>query len=638
MNASGQTHTIGANLTGPSNQFLGRIAQVLFLDGESIQDSSHAIGDFGANETFGTNGSVWIAKANSSMAGYASTAGGNSFCLSSDIGDGTDDSSNNNNFTATSLSDAANGSDDSPSDPHALFSALHKSQVTVTLSEGGRRASLAAGTGWLSVTRLVPSTGKYYVEFLANTVTGGNMALGVCNPNSEQDGSPRASGFLHWEADGTRYLDGSSTGSDVTAWSATHVIGLGINMDDKQLALYENDGSVGSTVGFAANVDGSYGVLLYLGNLSSSGAQDATLIIDSSDMTHGLPAGYSTLKTQSLTAPTTQGADVFQTLIYSGNNTNNRDITGAGFKPDLLWSAIRNSGSVNNKLIDSSRGVSTVVASNSNGTETTELGLDSFQSDGIRIDNAADANGTGNNYVAWLWKGNNGTTASNGNGSITTTVQVASEGHFSIGTFTGTGSNATLGHGLAGAPGFVTIKRRNGNDAWYSWMSGMGGTHYATLDTADAVATGSTAVYTSAPTSTVVNAGTIFGAGTYVMYCWRSVPGFCHIDTYLGNGSTDGPIINLGFRPRWIMIKSASVAGNWVCFDTVRDTVQPLSNYIQMNDPAVETTSGIDIDALAGGVRIKVGHSHVNQSDKTYCFFAMADVVSGFNLPPIPGK
>ena len=637
MNASGQTHTIGANLTGPSNQFLGKITQVLFLDGESIQDSSYAIGDFGANETVGTNGSVWVAKRNYIMANYATTAGGNSFCLSADIGDGTDDSSNTNNFTPTSMSDSANGSNDSPSDPHPLYSVLHKSAVTATLSEGGRRASLAAGTAWLSVTRFVPPTGKYYVEVKANTVTGSEMAIGVCNPNSEQDASPRASGFLHWEADGDRYLDGSQTATEVTAWAATNVVGLGINMDGKQLLFYDKDGNLDATVAFGSNVDGSDGVLLYLGNLSGSGAQDATLIIESADMTHGVPSGYSELKTQNLPEITTQGADVFQTLLYTGNAADNRDITGAGFKPDFLWHKRRN-GTQGHKLIDSTRGVTKVVASDTNSAEATEAGLDSFQSDGIRVDDANNTNDSGSNYAAWCWKVNNGTTATNENGSIDTTVQVASEGHISIATLTATGSAATYGHGLSGAPDFVTIKRRNGNDAWYTWMNGMGGTQYITLDTTDAVATNS-AVYTALPTSTVVNGGTIFGAGTYVMYCFRNVPGLLQAGKYVGNGNADGPLVLTGFQPRFLLIKGDVSGQEWEIYDTARDPINDDSPvYLEPNDDGAEGTDNKDLDFLSDGFKIRHTTPTLNTSGTSYFYVAIADVAGGTGLPPIPGR
>ncbi len=612
------------------NYWEGSITAMLHADNTVLTPS-----DVWDSHTVGTNGTVYYPKAEADLKALANAGGTASFFLCSDIGDGTDDSSKGNNFTASSMSDSANGSADTPTDPLPVFNALHNSAVTVTLSEGGQRVNLASGSGWLSTTQLVPPTGKYYVEFKANTVTGSEMAVGVCNPRSEQDASPRSSGFLHWEADGDRYLDGSQTATEVTAWAATNVVGLGINMDGKQLLFYDKDGNLDATVAFGSNVDGSDGVLLYLGNLSGSGAQNATLIIDSADMTHGLPTGYSALTTQNLPAPSAQGVDVFQTLLYTGNAADNRDITGAGFKPDFLWHK-RLNGSQSHKLIDSSRGVTKVVASDANSAEATEAGLDSFQSDGIRVDDADNTNDSGANYVAWCWKGNNGTTATNENGSIDTTVQVAPEGHMSVATLTATGSAATYGHGLSGAPGFVTIKRRNGTDAWYTWMSGMGGTQYAKLDTTDAVATNS-AVYTALPTSTLVNGGTTFGAGTYVMYCFRSVRGVCQIGTYVGNGDADGPMLNVGFESRWIIIKSSGTGG-WICFDTARDTAQPLTKYFSMDDSAAETTSGLTIDALATGWKIKDTNSLLNSSGTTYHYITMANIVSGTGLPPIPGK
>ena len=614
------------------NYWEGSITAMLHADNTVLTPS-----DVWASDTAGTNGTIYYPKAGSALTALANSGGTASFFLSSDIGDGTDDSSKGNNFTAISMSDAVNGNDDTPTNPLPVFNNLHKSGVTVTLSEGGQRANLATGTGWLSVTQMVPPTGKYYVEFKANTVTGGEMAVGVCNPNSEQDASPRSSGFLHWEADGDRYLDGSQTATEVTAWAATNVVGLGINMDGKQLLFYDKDGNLDATVAFGSNVDGSDGVLLYLGNLSGSGAQNATLIAESAAMTHGLPSGYSELRIQSLPELSVQGADVFQTLLYTGNAANNRDITGAGFQPDFMWNKRRN-GSQSHKLIDSSRGVTAVVASDSNGAEATETGLDSFQSDGIRVDNANSINDSGATYAAWLWKINSGTTASNGSGGITTTVQVASEGHISVATFTATGAATTYGHGLSSAPDFVTIKRRNGNDAWYTWMNGMGGTQYITLDTTDAVATNSV-VYTALPTSTVVNGGTIFGAGTYVMYCFRNVPGLLQAGKYVGNGNVDGPVVLAGFQPRFLLIKGDTAGQEWQIYDTARNPTNDDSPvYLQPDNDSAEGTDHKDLDILANGFKLRDTTATINGNGTSYFYVAIADVATGTGLPPIPGR
>ena len=56
----------------------------------------------------------------------------------------------------------------------------------------------------------------------------------------------------------------------------------------------------------------------------------------------------------------------------------------------------------------------------------------------------------------------------------------------------------------------------------------------------------------------------------FIAYCWHEVPGFSKFGRYTGNGSSDGPYVNLGFRPAWTMIKSTSATWNWVIQDTKR--------------------------------------------------------------------
>jgi hypothetical protein len=85
------------------------------LESISIQQGDYAVSDFLDTYTFGVNGSQYVPKADADIAALATAAGGNSFCLTTAIGDGTDASGNGNNFTPTSMSDAANGSADTPS-------------------------------------------------------------------------------------------------------------------------------------------------------------------------------------------------------------------------------------------------------------------------------------------------------------------------------------------------------------------------------------------------------------------------------------------------------------------------------------------------------------------------------------------
>ena len=206
----------------------------------------------------------------------------------------------------------------------------------------------------------------------------------------------------------------------------------------------------------------------------------------------------------------------------------------------------------------------------------------------------------------------------------------------SIATLTLAGSAATFGHGLSSAPEFVTVKTRTGNDAWYTWMTGLNGDQFLSLDTTDHAQTNSD-VFSAVPSATVINGGSNFGSGNYVMYCFRNVPGVCQVGTYVGNGDADGPMVNVGMQCRWVILKSSSTGG-WVCFDTARDTVQPLTKYLQIDEPVAETASGIDIDALANGFKVRHTHSWINTSGTVYHYIAFADVAPGTGLPPIPGK
>ena len=147
---------------------------------------------------------------------------------------------------------------------------------------------------------------------------------------------------------------------------------------------------------------------------------------------------------------TFQPSDYFNTLLYT-DNASNRTLTGVGFQPDFVWIKTRNHANSHN-LFDAVRGANKTIRSNNTDAEvTTTDTLTAFTSDGFSL--GVDASGYGVNYdnkneVAWNWKAN-GSGSSNTDGSINTTYTSASTtSGFSISTYTGTGGNATIGHGL----------------------------------------------------------------------------------------------------------------------------------------------------------------------------------------------
>ena len=613
----------------------GSFAAFLHADNTALTPS-----DVWDSDTVGTNGTVYYPKSEADLKALADAGGTASFFLASDIGDGTDDSSKGNNFTASSMSDATNGSDDSPTDPLPIFNPLFRGGGTVFFEEGGA----VGGSGDSSEANLLVVTpgfysGQHVIEFDITNNTSGYPKVGLMDLASMRSSSVNATsgsyelgatsvpGSYGYDPSGLILHEGSTIDSSPASFTTNDHIAIEVDLDSDVIRWYKG-GSLQSTTSSA----GLQAPIFF--SLNAFNGADARIVAEVDDMTHTPTTGYTPPKYSNLAAPTAQGVDVFQTLLYTGDATDNRDITGAGFRPDFLWHK-RLNGSQSHKLIDSSRGVTKVLASDANSAETTEAGLDSFQSDGIRVDNANNTNDSGATYVAWCWKGNYGTTASNGNGSVTTTVQVAPEGHMSIATLTLAGSAATFGHGLSGAPDFVTVKTRTGTDAWYTWMTGMGGTQFVDLNTDESIRTNSD-VFTSVPSATVINGGSNFGSGDYVMYCFRNVPGVCQVGTYVGNGDADGPVLDVGMQCRWVVFKSSSTGG-WICFDTARDTAQPLTHHLYMNEPDAQSPSGLTIDALANGFKIRDTHSTLNTSGRTYHYIAFADVATGTGLPPIPG-
>jgi hypothetical protein len=206
---------------------------------------------------------------------------------------------------------------------------------------------------------------------------------------------------------------------------------------------------------------------------------------------------------------------------------------------------------------------------------------------------------------------------------------------FSVVTYTGTGANATVGHGLGVAPSMIIIKKRSGASGWiigftftgFNWAS-----EYFQFDTAAKRTDGAGTVFSSAPTSTTFAIGTDTSIGantaTYVAYCFSAVKGYSSAFSYTGNGSTDGPFLYLGFRPRWIMIKRSSSTGSWEILDTSRNPYNDTNLTLEADLSAAESTGaggnwGFDI--LSNGFKIRGINSEINTSGQTYIGFAVAE-------------
>ena len=329
----------------------------------------------------------------------------------------------------------------------------------------------------------------------------------------------------------------------------------------------------------------------------------------------------------------------FQTLLYTGDGTSSQAQTNTGnsdLQPDWVWIKKRAGGTARaHQLYDSSRGVTKLLHSNSDGAESTQsAGLTAFGSDGFTV---GDDDGIGANtatYVAWQWKANGGTTTSfNESGNNPGgTIQANTTAGFSIITTTGTGATGTIAHGLGAVPHWWISKQRSNAENWAVYHvsnTSAPETEILTLNTTDATADNANAYNDTAPTSTNLTVHTKNEVNTdgrtYVHYVFAPIQGYSKFGSYTGNGNADGPFVYTGFKPAWLIIKRTSSSGDWLLWDNKRDTSNVTDAVLKPNSNAAENTGYWYIDFLSNGFKIRATDAEINQSGGTLIYMAFAE-------------
>ena len=615
----------------------GYLTEINFVDGQQLTPSS-----FGSTNALT---GVW------QPAKYTGTYGTNGFYLNfssngSSAALGTDFSGNSNTWTVNNISVTAGATYDSMTDVPTLTSATAANYAvlnpldvtntgTRTIDAGNLNINTSSGAGGARSTFQLPTTGKYYFEgqYVSGTWSG-NKGFGIGTSTSDISGNVIPTGCVTYNVNGQKTTGGaySSYGSSYTT---TDTVGIAVDQDAGTVTFYKNNTSQGA-ITHGLSVSNLFPLFVD----PSSVASVQSLNFGQRPFTYTPPTGFNALNTYNLpTSTITNGAAYMAATLYTGTNANltvTNTVNGTGMQPDLVWMKIR-STSASHVLIDSVRGVTKTVNSdltNAESTSTGTSGLLSFNSNGFSLGTDSSAtgstNGNGNTYVGWQWQAGKGTTSSNTNGSITSTVSVGATQGFSVVTYTGTGANATVGHGLGVAPQMVITKSRN--DATYGWGTyhvSTGAGNIIFLNTTAASSSAVNAWNNTAPTSSVFSIGTDqyanFSGKTYVAYCFAAVKGFSAFGSYTGNGSTDGPFVYLGFRPRWVLIKNTNVAGfNWFVWDTSRDTYNTAGDVLLPNDSGAEI-SGRPIDILSNGFKVRATDTHTNGNGNTMIYACFAE-------------
>jgi len=334
-----------------------------------------------------------------------------------------------------------------------------------------------------------------------------------------------------------------------------------------------------------------------------------------------------------------KSSEYFNTKLYSGTGSA-QSITGVGFQPDWTWIKNRD-GTDWHILTDSVRGATKELYSNATNAEATNVNqLTSFDSDGFSIGGASETGRSSNNFASWNWLGANGT-ASNTDGSITSTVSANTTSGFSIVSYTGTGSSMSVGHGLSQKPDIVIFKNRDAVVNWGVYTDLIDGSYdFLYLNQTNAKAdsgsySASANTFSFSASSTVANTS----GEKVIAYCFHNVKGFSKMGTYTGNGNADGTFIYTGFKPAWVMIKRTDSAGEgWNIYDNKRNTFNLVTQVLTANLSNAEATApaGADvIDMLSQGFKCRGTHGAINGSGNTYIYMAFAEnpLVGTNNIP-----
>ena len=635
---STSVHNIGRQTNNAIGEPDFYLAETVMIDGQQLDPTSFGQLDTATNRwvpkdvsglTFGTNGFYLE---------YEST-------FASGSGAGTDTSGNSNNWTeSTDGGTAWSTSDQFIDTPSKNYPTIRPVAITgKTYSEGNLKVSSTStfGNGNVLTTPSMPlqKGGKWYWEII-DAAAAANQTYGIAKVDAGANASGLGGDTKSWGFYNNQYRHNGNIGAvpDSPTNTGTRYM-FAVDVDAGKFWM-GNDGTWwkpvgGSTAGDpAAGTNAAFtdsgianGDTLPAMDLWSS--DSATFVFTQNNFAHSVPTGFSEL------------------------NQDNLDDTASKLTA-FPWIKNRDAAD-NHMLANRVRGPQFINNSNSNSTgETTNFNaIQRFLQRGVQVGSDVAVNTALESFVLWQWlMGDSATTGSTTSpaGSIASTTIVSDANHMSIGTFTGTGSNGTVGHGLSAAPEAFVVFNPTADARFKMFFhkdsNASPASGYLHLESTEAFQADATIYNNTVPTATVFSIGTNGSINentklnTFI--AWRSIPGVCKVGSYTGNASNPGgPYISCGFTPSWIMFKSTGT-NSWTIFDTARDPINgPGKEFLHPDlSSAGSRSSGslLGVDFLADGFRVLTTGGNGSSSGVQYIYLAMADIGGNGTLPPIYGR
>ena len=597
---------------------------------------------------------------------------------------GGDQSGNKNHFQPTNISGHDVMLDVPYPKNYATLNPLQKagsngsdpSEGNLSLTGGSNPSKAFSST-------IAASSGKYYAELYLGSlgypsVSVSDTSLWVSNYGS---GRVEGNGTITYDVrsatgSGQYFINSTSGGSALSITpSAGDIIQVAFDADTRKVwfgrnGTWNGSGDPANGTNHVGVVGGTDALTIVLrsesGNTIAGFGADPTFVgnktsgqdTSQSEFYYAPPTGYKSLNASNLDDPTVTPSENFNTILWQGNSTDNRDIAGLDFNPTggvLTWIKNRSDSGGWNVLFDTVRGAGNQLATNETDAELASASnvggkVSQWNSDGFRVAQGSggtpykSVNESSDNYVAWNWK------------------ESASAG-FDIVTYEGDSDTEDdtqdISHSLGVAPEMIIIKARDGRayndyyaeDNWYVWHKGLtsGSSINLNYNTGEV----DYSEYSTEPISSVnsstftvcnsvdyedyyydfTNWGDPYGYYTgdnerYVAYVFSGVEGFSKFGTYEGNNNANGPFIYCGFRPSWIMTKRIDGSSSWAIIDAARDqyndTDKTLASELSLSESSFSTSA--DFDILSNGFKIRhnTSYGYSNAAD-THIFAAFAE-------------
>lgn len=564
------------------------------------------------------NPTVWIPKTPSGLA-YGTTGWHLDFADASALGN--DVSGNNNDFASSGFT-TADQFTDTPTNNCPTWNSTQPTTGTNVYSEGALRLSKTDTGGVMNASVVpfrIPSTGKWQVgiKHISNSVAVSLVGLGQFTSDLGTNG------YVTRAAVGTNgnvYTpDYAPNNLNIGALSANDTLSFLVDADDGSVKLKKNGTLVnsGNAIITGLTFSGSSGWYLYMQSAGAGAVATFEIIPPATD------GDYKALCTSNLTLPATeimQSHKGMNAKLYTGTGAT-QNITSFDFQPDLVW--LKDRGGYAHVLIDSVRGADKAIYPNQTSSESTlptdYVDFDGFLTNGFTVGVPAGTNiinGSGRNLVAWGWKK-----------SATYGMDIVS--------YTGTGAVRTVAHGLGAVPEMIIVKNLDDATSGWEWpvyhhkVSATPQNSGLILQTTAALSNTATLWNNTAPTSSVFTVANNYAVNMdtkrHVAYLFRSVPGFSKFGSYTGNGNADGPFVDCGFRPRWLLVKNASDGiRDWCLWDAARNTYNVV-NWLQNPNADGADIATNDLDFTSNGFKIKVTNQRINGSGNTMIYAAFAE-------------